>query len=114
MVLGGALGAGVGVEVGAGVRVVVGVGVTPPCPPQLISGSNSISASSKPIYLKAVCGLVIKEPPLQSDAQCKNAILIIIKYDDINSDDENRQDDIRYLLLLIYIQAIEPPYSRPS
>ena len=59
IVLGGALAAGVGVGLVAGVRVVVGVGVTPPCPPQLISGTSSISASSKAIYLKAIWTLVV-------------------------------------------------------
>jgi len=87
----------VGAEVGAG--VVVGVGVTSP-PPQLISGTNSISASSKAIHLKASWYLVISEPPLQSDVQCTNAVLISIWHDDINADDENRQGDIRHSLLL--------------
>lgn len=59
IVLGGALVAGVAVGVGAGVRVVVGVGVTPPCPPQLISGTSSISASSKATHLKAIWNLVV-------------------------------------------------------
>ena len=89
---------GVGAEVGAG--VVVGVGVTPPCPPQLISGINSISVNTKAIHLKAVWDLVISEPPLQSDVQCTNAVLTMIWRDDINADDENRQGDIRHLLLL--------------
>jgi hypothetical protein len=60
IVLGGAL------LPGAGVRVVVGVGVTPPCPPQLISGTNSISASSKAIHLKVTCDLVIDKNPSQA------------------------------------------------
>jgi len=59
IVLGGALAAGVGVGLVAGVRVVVGVGVTPPCPPQLTSGTSSISARSKAIYLKAIWTLVV-------------------------------------------------------
>jgi hypothetical protein len=80
--------------------VVVGVGVTPPCPPQLISGTNNISASSKAIHLKASWYLVISESPLQSDVQCTNAVLTMIWRDDINADDENRQGDIRYSLLL--------------
>ena len=54
-------GAVVGVEMGAGVRLVVGVGVTPPCPPQLASETNNISASSKPSHLEAVWGLVINK-----------------------------------------------------
>jgi hypothetical protein len=63
IVLGGAV---VGVEVGAGVRLVVGVGVTPPCPPQLIRGTNNISASSRAIHLKATCDLVIDKNPSQA------------------------------------------------
>jgi len=66
IVLGGALVAGVAVGVGAGVRVVVGVGVTPPCPPQLASGTSSISASSKATHLKAIWNLVVNRNPSQA------------------------------------------------
>ncbi len=62
--LGGALAPGVGV--GAEVIVVVRVGVTSPSPPQLISGTNSISASSRAIHLKATCDLVIDIGPSQA------------------------------------------------
>jgi hypothetical protein len=89
---------GVGAEVGAG--VVVGVGVTSSCPPQLISGINSISVNTKAIHLKASWYLVISESPLQSDVQCTNAVLTMIWRDDINADDENRQGDIKHSLLL--------------
>jgi len=55
IVLGGAPAAGVAVGVG----VVAGVGLVPPCPPQLISGTSSINASSKATYLKAIWNLVV-------------------------------------------------------
>jgi len=58
IVLGGALVAGVGVGVGVEFptdeRVVTGVELVPPWPPQLISGTSSISARSRATYLKAI------------------------------------------------------------
>jgi hypothetical protein len=41
------------------VAVVAGVGLVSPCPPQLTSGTNNISARSKATHLKAIWNLVV-------------------------------------------------------